>query len=163
MKRYLAAALLLAGCTGTTAPGRPTITSPPPEQSEAVFISPRAEFPIWEIKLAGRPWTVAVADTPERWQTGLMGVENLGDLDGMLFVFPQSISGGFWMKDTLIPLDIAFFEAGGDLVEVLEMQPCRADPCPSYGPGAPYRWALEAPAGELAGLPPDARLRLPEG
>jgi uncharacterized membrane protein (UPF0127 family) len=163
MTRFLAAALLLAGCTGTTAPGRPTVTSPPLEQSDAVFISPRAEFPIGEIELAGRPWTVAVADTPERWRAGLMGVVDLGDLDGMLFVFPESISASFWMKDTLMPLDIAFFGAAGDLVRVLEMEPCRADPCPSYGPGAPYRWALEAPAGELVGLPPDARLRPPEG
>ncbi|MGH8936025.1 MAG: DUF192 domain-containing protein [Acidimicrobiia bacterium] len=163
MKRYLVAALLLAGCTGTTAPGRPTVTSAPPEQAAAVFFSPRAEFPVWEIELAGRPWAVAVADTPERRQAGLMGVEDLGDLDGMLFVFPESQSGSFWMKDTLMPLDIAFFEEGGDLVAVLEMEPCRADPCPSYGPGAPYRWALEAPAGELANLPPDAHLRPPEG
>lgn len=113
--------------------------------------------------MAGRPWTVAVADTPERWQAGLMGVEELGDLEGMLFVFPESISGSFWMKDTLIPLDIAFFEADGVLVAVLEMEPCRADPCPRYGPGVPYRLALEAPAGALASLPSEARLRLPEG
>jgi uncharacterized membrane protein (UPF0127 family) len=166
VKRHLAAALLLAGCAGTAAPGRPSVTtviSLPPERSESVFTSPRAEFPIWEIGLAGRPWTVAVADTPERWRAGLMDVEELGDLDGMLFVFPQSISASFWMKDTLMPLDIAFFGEGGDLLAVLEMEPCGADPCPSYGPGAPYRWALEAPAGDLADLPSDARLRLPEG
>ncbi|MGH8875154.1 MAG: DUF192 domain-containing protein [Acidimicrobiia bacterium] len=112
------------------------------------------------INLDGEPWTVAVAKTPEDRARGLMGVRDLGALDGMLFVFPTETTTGFWMKETVIALDIAFFDDGGWLVEVLTMEPCRGDPCPSYRPETPYRWALEAPAGRLTGLPAGTELRL---
>ncbi len=87
-----------------------------------------------------------------------MFVEVLGDLDGMLFVFEEDRAGGFWMKNTLIPLDIAFFDGGGELVEVMSMVPCEEDPCPTYTPSAIYRYALEAPLGDLGGIPSSARL-----
>jgi uncharacterized membrane protein (UPF0127 family) len=51
------------------------------------------------------------------------------------------------MKDTLLPLDIAFFRSDGTLIEVLSMPICTSDPCPTFGPSDPYRWAVEAPAG----------------
>jgi uncharacterized membrane protein (UPF0127 family) len=94
--------------------------------------------------------TVAVADTPEQREQGLMGVTDLDGLDGMLFVFQADSDVGFWMKDTLIPLDIAFFGDGGGFVDLLTMQPCTADPCPTYEAAGPYRYALEAPAGDLS-------------
>ena len=93
--------------------------------------------------------TVAVADTPELRTQGLMGVDDLGGLDGMLFVFEKTTDGGFWMKNTPIPLDIAFFDAGGALVDVLTMEPCTEDPCPVYHASDTYRFAVEAPAGDL--------------
>jgi uncharacterized membrane protein (UPF0127 family) len=83
-----------------------------------------------------------------------MGVADLGALRGMLFVWPDDVSSGFWMKDTLIPLDIAFFAADGSLVDRLSMVPCEADPCPSYRPSGPYRTALEVPAGGFEGVAP---------
>lgn len=104
------------------------------------------------VHVGDETWTVAIADTTERRTRGLMGVEDLGDLDGMLFVHDRDTGGGFWMKDTLIPLDIAFFTADGTLVDLLEMEPCRADPCPSYFPRAPYRYALEVERGGFAGI-----------
>jgi uncharacterized membrane protein (UPF0127 family) len=64
------------------------------------------------------------------------------------------------MKDTLIPLDIAFFDARRRLVGNLTMVPCTADPCPTYSPGTPFQFAVEANEGAFAGLPPRARLRL---
>ncbi len=87
-----------------------------------------------------------------------MNVTDLGSLDGMLFVFPEPTTAAFWMKDTLIPLDIAFFDGGGDLVDRLTMVPCEADPCPTYPAAGTYRFALEAPAGVLATLPADATI-----
>ncbi|MEA3502816.1 MAG: DUF192 domain-containing protein, partial [Actinomycetota bacterium] len=65
------------------------------------------------ITIDGRELSVAVADTQALRAQGLMGVTDLGGLDGMLFVFQETTDGGFWMKDTLIALDIAFFDAGG--------------------------------------------------
>ncbi len=94
--------------------------------------------------------SVAVADTPALRSQGLMGVTDLGGLDGMLFVFEESTDGGFWMKDTLIALDIALFEAGGVFVDGFTMEPCTADPCRVYHPTGTYRYAVETPAGGLA-------------
>ena len=102
------------------------------------------------IMVDGRELTVAVAETPDERSQGLMGVTDLGGVDGMLFVFQGDSDGGFWMKNTLIPLDIAFFSANGEFVDSMTMAPCTADPCPTYRPSGSYRYALEAPAGDLA-------------
>lgn len=118
----------------------------------------------WElstVRVGETALLVAVADEPGERSQGLMGVEDLGQVEGMLFVFPRETTGGFWMKDTIIPLDIAFFSEDGSLVEVLTMPPCQADPCPSYSPQGQYLWALEAPAGALAELGADTFLALP--
>jgi uncharacterized membrane protein (UPF0127 family) len=108
--------------------------------------------------VGGRAFSVAVADTPDLRRRGLMEVDDLGDLDGMLFVYAVPTTAQFFMKNTLIPLDIAFFDAEGRLIDVLEMVPCDESPCPLYGPSQPFRWALEAPAGSLRGLRPGDRL-----
>jgi uncharacterized protein len=80
----------------------------------------------------------------------------------MLFLFPEAASGGFWMKNTLIPLSIAFADGEGRILRVLDMQPCRADPCEVYEPGVSYRSALEVNQGAFAewGVEEGDRLRL---
>jgi len=70
----------------------------------------------------------------------------------MLFIWEDDVLNGFWMKDTLMPLDIAFFGADGSLVDLLSMVPCAGDPCPTYRPSGSYRSALEVPAGGFDGL-----------
>ena len=112
------------------------------------------------ITVDGRGLAVAVAASPSQRSQGLMGVTDLGSLDGMLFVFPVDSDGGFWMKNTLIPLDIDFFTADGGFVDSLTMAPCTEDPCPTYRPVGSYRYALEAPAGDLAFVTPTSRLEL---
>lgn len=109
-------------------------------------------FPTAEVLVGDERWAVAVAGDPAARARGLMGVADLGGLRGMLFVFEVDTRAHFWMKDTLLALDIAFFSADGSLLDVLEMEPCPGDPCPAYGPGAPYRYALEVPAGGFANL-----------
>lgn len=82
--------------------------------------------------------------------------------DGMLFVFPQDTRGGFWMKNTLVPLTIAFFNADGKRVRKLSMKPCRQESCPIYNPGRRYRFALELRASDArlaAKLGPLSELR----
>jgi hypothetical protein len=107
--------------------------------------------------VSGEPWLVAVADDAAERARGLMEVEDLGPLRGMLFVFPEDTTAGFWMKDTPLPLDIAFFAADGSLVAWLSMAPCPGDPCATYRAPRPYRYALEVPAGGFGGV---AGLRL---
>lgn len=90
---------------------------------------------------------VDVADTPEERAVGLMHRESLEEDVGMVFVFFEDTSQGFWMKNTLIPLSIAFFDERGRIVRILDMEPCEADPCPLYEPGMNYRGALEVNQG----------------
>ena len=92
---------------------------------------------------------VAVADTSALRSQGLMGVTDLGGLDGMVFVFEMSTNGGFWMKNTPVALDIAFFDADGVFIDGFMMDPCTEDTCPGYHPSGQYKYAVEAPAGDL--------------
>jgi uncharacterized protein len=90
---------------------------------------------------------VRVARTPAQRQRGLMHVPEVPEGAGMLFVFEQEGEGGFWMKDTLVPLDIAFAGRDGTVRATLTMEPCAEEPCPTHDPGVAYDRALEVPAG----------------
>ncbi|MGH2378995.1 MAG: DUF192 domain-containing protein [Candidatus Limnocylindria bacterium] len=105
---------------------------------------PRVEFATEGGVVAVR---VEVVDTPETRQRGLMGRTSLDDDAGMLFVWPEDARSSFYMKDTLIPLSIAFIAADGTVLRILDMEPCPADPCPSYDPQTSYRTALEVGQG----------------
>ncbi len=92
---------------------------------------------------------VYLADDRGRRLRGLMGVTSLSEFDGMVFVWDSPHEGGFWMKDTIIPLDIAFVGADGLVTAVMTMQPCFEESCPSVGPDEAYMFAFESPAGVL--------------
>ncbi|RIU90585.1 DUF192 domain-containing protein [Oceanobacillus picturae] len=91
--------------------------------------------------------SVQVADTQGKIEKGLMFVEKLPENEGMLFVFPRKIYGGFWMKDTLIPLSIAFVDSDGEILKILDMEPCKGNECPIYDPKLSYRYAIEVNIG----------------
>ncbi|MBO0998529.1 DUF192 domain-containing protein [Bacillus sp. SD075] len=91
--------------------------------------------------------TVQVADTQRKIEKGLMFVEKLSENEGMLFVFSEQIYGGFWMKNTFIPLSIAFLDSDGEILKILDMKPCKKDICPTYDPGLFYRYAIEVNLG----------------
>jgi uncharacterized protein len=110
-----------------------------------LFERPGADDPAGAVRVDAR----VADDTPSRAR-GLMGVEELPEGAGMLFVYPDERTGAFWMKDTLVALDIAFIGADGTVRAVLTMEPCPADPCPVYDPEVAYLAALEVPAGWLA-------------
>ena len=90
---------------------------------------------------------VSIAETTEARSRGLMGVEELADDSGMVFLEPQPVQASFWMKDTLIPLSIAFWDEDGQILAILDMEPCREDPCETYGPGVPWIGAVEVNRG----------------
>jgi hypothetical protein len=95
--------------------------------------------------------TVAAAETTQQRARGLMEVESLPPgMDGMLFDFGGAASASFQMRNTVIPLDIWWFEPGGRLIGVTTMTPCEAEPCESYESPGEIGWALETPAGEIA-------------
>lgn len=102
------------------------------------------------IAVGDREITVWVAANDEDRGRGLMEVEQLPPpIDGMLFVFEEPRPASFWMLNTLIPLDIWWFDGEGTLVGSTTMQPCQAQPCPSYPSPGPVGWALETPAGDF--------------
>jgi uncharacterized membrane protein (UPF0127 family) len=99
------------------------------------------------LRLDGAPLRPQLALTPAERAVGLMRRVK-APRDGMLFVFPGATRDGFWMKNTLVPLTIVFFDARGVRVRRLAMTPCKADPCPVYYPRRNYRFALELPGGD---------------
>jgi uncharacterized protein len=105
---------------------------------------------------------VQVADTQAERRTGLMGRESLSPYDGMAFVWEEPVVSTFWMKDTLIPLSIAFWDDHGRIISILAMDPCTEDPCPSYGPDEPFVGAVEVARGtfERHGVAPGDRVEL---
>lgn len=95
---------------------------------------------------------VELAENDEQRQQGLMFRESLDDTSGMLFTYYEDeLPAGFFMKNTLIPLSIAFIDEDSKIVAILDMEPCEADPCPIYNPGLPYVAALEVNQGAFQG------------
>ena len=142
MKGSFALALLLFACS-------PQSKSAPPPPAAAVKSapSPRVVLPdnfAVQVEIA--------ADDPTREQ-GLMFRDHLADDKGMIFLFAQNGVYPFWMKNTLIPLDMIWIDDAKKVVTVAsDVPPCKADPCPSYpanGP-APARYVLETAAGVAA-------------
>lgn len=156
MGPHLLAALLACALAAGCASGVASVPDP----------APTAGLPIATLVIATRSGPVRlrvrVADTEEARRRGLMGVRQLDAGTGMAFAFPEPVRGRFWMKDTLIPLSIAFWDRSGRVVATFEMRPCRADPCPLYGPDVPVAGAVEAARGFLAahGIRPGDRVRL---
>lgn len=106
---------------------------------------------------------VAVADTPAARSRGLSGTADLGPLDGMLFAYQEPVDGGFFMRGVAMALDIAFVGADGRVLSVLTMPLCPEDPCPTYAPSSPYRWAIETPAGGLSGVAAGDQIEIASG
>ena len=129
--KILAVAVLLAGlvaCSGTdTSPDRPPSTVAFDEADALLYVE--------------------VADDASEQRRGLSGIEQLPADEGMAFVWREPVDSTFWMKDTLIPLSIAFVDEAGRVIDVLDMQPCESDPCPTYGVDEPYVLAIEANIG----------------
>jgi uncharacterized protein len=95
---------------------------------------------------------VEIAETPDHRSLGLMNRRSLAPNAGMVFVFDQPENGSFWMKNTLIPLSIAFYNGKGKILRILDMEPCREDPCRLYSPDVAYKGALEVNRGAFRRL-----------
>jgi uncharacterized protein len=135
----LAAAVLVAGCGGDDSGPGAVVATEDGRTLPRVVIEKRDGT---SVEVA-----VELAETQEERTSGLMHRASLPADSGMLFVFEGPSQGGFWMKNTLIPLSIAFVAADGRIARILDMEPCEADPCPVYEPGVPYVQALEVNRG----------------
>ena len=142
--RKLAVALLaftfvLASCGS----GGDPAASPRPEGATVRFDTADGT-----VELTG----LEIADSDEERINGLMGRESLRSNGGMLFVFDERVREPFWMKDTLIPLSIAFWNEDGTIVAILDMQPCHLAMCKLYRPSTGFVGALEMNLGSFQRL-----------
>ena len=129
----------MAGCGA--APGGST-PAPAPTPAAATA-GPRLTLP------SGAVYRLELALTPEDQAQGLMYRENLPERTGMLFVFPEDAPHHFWMKNTMIPLDMIWMDDAGRVLFVsADTPPCKADPCPTYGPDSPAKQVLEIAGGK---------------
>lgn len=104
---------------------------------------------LYEISIEGHTFQVEAADTPQERQRGLMGRTDLGANRGMLFIFPEDRRLSFWMKNTPLPLSIAYITSSGIIREIHTMEPHSRRAVSS---GSSLRYALEVNQGRFAEL-----------
>jgi uncharacterized membrane protein (UPF0127 family) len=98
-------------------------------------------------------WCLLAALTEAQRQRGLMEVTDLGGFSGMVFGWSEDADAQFYMRNTPMPLSIAFVGADGSLVSNTDMAPCDdVEGCPLYSADGPYRFAVEVPQGALPSL-----------
>jgi uncharacterized membrane protein (UPF0127 family) len=104
---------------------------------------------------SGRRFAAEIADTPARMARGYMFRSEIGPEEGMVFIFPTPGVRSFWMKNTLAPLDMIWMNERFEVVHIeRSAPPCKADPCPTYGPRSRASFVLEVAGGTVgsAGL-----------
>lgn len=121
-----------------------------------------APMPVTSVKIAGHPLKVEVANTHESRSRGLMFRESMPPDDGMLFIFEDVGYHSMWMRNTPLPLSVAFIDSEGKILNILDMQPRTDDTHTAAGPA---RYAIETNIGwfakkkiragdKVTGLPP---------
>ena len=109
--------------------------------------SAEEKLPTVELKVGEENYTLEVARTQEARRRGLMDRDSIGTHEGMLFVFERDQHLSFWMKDTYIPLSIAYISKGGVIKSIHKMEP---ESLKSIESNYAVRFALELPRGAFA-------------
>jgi hypothetical protein len=148
----------LAACDQGVSEGAATPTtlppgSPTPPASTVPALTP-AGFERVQARVTAADGEVCelcvwLADEPELRRRGLMEVTDLGDGAAMAFVYPRPTTTTFWMRNTPLPLSIAFFDADGAFLDSFDMDPCATSTCPHYRTPAQFTVAVEVPQGGL--------------
>lgn len=100
-----------------------------------------------QIQIGPEVLTVEVANTPDSRAKGLMGRKELAEGHGMLFVYKRAERLFFWMKNTLIPLSIAFFDEDKTAFDIQDMDPPKGEELKHYVSSGAAQYALEVPQG----------------
>ena len=119
-------------------------------------------FRTGKVAVAGHPLKVEIASSDPQRMQGMMFRKKLGPDDGMLFIFEEPAYHSMWMKNTLIPLSVAFLDAEGRILNILDMEPETLDTHTAAGPAV---YAVETNKGwfaahrvkagdKVSGLPP---------
>jgi uncharacterized membrane protein (UPF0127 family) len=95
-------------------------------------------------------WCLLLAETQQQRERGLMQVTDLAGYNGMLFRYPGPVTESYYMRNTPMPLSIAYIDGAGKLVSTADMAPCEdVDGCPTYPPAGKFRTAIEVVQGAL--------------
>jgi len=142
MRHFACCLLFVASLSAATA------CETPATNSGAPGAPPATPAPSVTLPNGSRVVLEVVADPDTRAQ-GLMFRSSISPDHGMLFIFPDVDVHSFWMKNTLIPLDIVWIDEAKSVVHVeRNVPPCKSDPCPSYPPKGAAKFVLELAAGE---------------
>ncbi len=105
-----------------------------------------------EVTINGQVIQLEVARTVQQQSIGLMNRPQLPDNRGMLFLFQPAQTVNFWMRNTLISLDMVFVRQGKVQAIAANVPPCKTAACPTYGPGVPIDQVIELRRGRAAEL-----------
>lgn len=136
-----ALAAVLAACGSADADVRGTDVGANGEQAAEAGTGAVAQaMELVPLRVGGIEIQVEIADDADERQRGLMYRETLEENQGMLFVYPEQRILGFWMRNTLIPLDIAYIDREGRIVDIQQMEPQTTE---THDSAAPAMYALE--------------------
>jgi uncharacterized protein len=147
MKNNLAYLFLLSFTLAITSNGSVAKEATPPGAPDAVFNGGQKELPRTQLRAGMHVISAEVADNMSSRSNGLMMRSKMAANEGMLFVFEQPQAHCFWMRNTLLPLSIAFLDDDGVIVNIADMQP-KSDE--SHCAKKPVRYALEMNQGWFA-------------
>ncbi len=124
---------------------------------------PQPKLPTSALIIAGKKLVAEVADDEPERETGMMFRKSMGDGEGMVFVMGSPQHVAFWMKNTLLPLSVAYINPTGTILEIHDLQPLDETPVSSkfdtisYAIEVPQGWFLNngiLPGAKVQGLPP---------
>jgi uncharacterized membrane protein (UPF0127 family) len=133
--------MLVSGCEGQTSALPPSATAPAPPDD--------MKFETTEMTIKERKFTIEIADSEAKIQRGLMFRKQMDADHGMLFLMGYSDYHSFWMKNTLIPLDIIYIDADGKVVDIHDRKPLDET---GKGPMKPAKFVLELNAGRAKAI-----------
>jgi uncharacterized membrane protein (UPF0127 family) len=103
-----------------------------------------SQIKVIPLYIGSHKFTVEVADTQQKWVTGLMYREYVADDFGMLFVSSSEEHRSFWMKNCRVHLDIIFLDSNKQIINMhINVPPCKFEPCVGYPSDRPAQYVLE--------------------
>ena len=95
-------------------------------------------LPVIKLLLGTNEIAAELARTPTQWQTGMMFRQEVGEQEGMLFVFPGTQRASFYMKNTKVPLSCAYIDPEGTILEIHDLKPFDEQPVPASSDRVQY-------------------------